>query len=177
VVNPPPQRLVFPYCASNRQSEISCVRVYKAWADPAIPSMAVNQCQSSCAHFPSLLHNLVQHSIKNDLGGVVSMKIDFHDELALRFLVGRSCLRHLPDLPCVHDHGVQSVLPRLHPRPVLHPRSAPYPCLCSKRTVDCCSRTGLHARLYSESVQITCVLVFVRLVTIRNSFLFVSRTI
>ena len=83
MVNPSPQRLVLPHCASNGQPEISCICVYKARADSAVPSVAVDKRQRFGAGLPGLSHNCVEHSVEDDLGRVVSVKIDFHDERRL----------------------------------------------------------------------------------------------
>src|SRR5262249_852234 len=77
-MNPSPQRFVVSHCAANGQPEISGVCVYKSRSDSSIPAVPVNQPQGPCTHFPSLLHQLFQHSVKNDLGRVVSMKVNFH---------------------------------------------------------------------------------------------------
>jgi hypothetical protein len=63
---------------SDAQTKITCVRIYKARADPAVAAMAVDQDKFILAHFPGLLHNTGECPVKHDFSRMVAMKIDFH---------------------------------------------------------------------------------------------------
>lgn len=63
---------------SDTKPKIPGIGVDEAWADAAIPSVAVNEPQLVFAHLPYLLHELMEPSASNNLGGMESVKVYFH---------------------------------------------------------------------------------------------------
>jgi hypothetical protein len=59
-------------------AEITCIRVDEARADATIASVPVDEGQFHFAHFPGLLYEFMKESSSNNLGGMESVKINFH---------------------------------------------------------------------------------------------------
>lgn len=70
---------------SNAKAKITGVRIHKPRADSSIASVPMDQYELVFTHFPGLLQDLGEHSVENDLSGMVAVKVDLH---------------HLP--PCAH---------------------------------------------------------------------------
>ena len=76
--NPFAQRFVVTQRTPDTQSEVTGICVDEARADPTVAPMAVNQRQSCFAHLPGLLHKGLEPSTSDDLGGMVSVEVNFH---------------------------------------------------------------------------------------------------
>jgi hypothetical protein len=77
-VDPFPERVVVTQSTSDTKPEVSGIGVDEAWANAAIASVAVNQCQLCFGHLPYLLHEFMEPSASDDLGGMESVKVYFH---------------------------------------------------------------------------------------------------
>src|ERR1700722_15150571 len=78
MLDPLAKRLVIPQRPLNTESKVTGVGVHKSGCDATITTMAVNQCQVTLPHLPSLLQNLAKNSVEYDFSGMVAVKVDFH---------------------------------------------------------------------------------------------------
>jgi hypothetical protein len=78
VQNPFTERFVLAQSTPDTKTEIAGVCVDEARADATIAPVPVNECQTHFAHLPALMYEFVKESSLNNLGGVESVKVNFH---------------------------------------------------------------------------------------------------
>jgi hypothetical protein len=105
VKNPFTQRFVLAQSTPDTKTEITGIGVDEAGAYATIAPVPVNEYQIPLAHLPGLLYELMKESTLDNLGGVKSVKVNFH-------VPSPACLlaKHSPSRP----NEQYDILPVLH---------------------------------------------------------------